>query len=489
MSGDKRDQASPFPPQGSATPAGQQSVIGQPDVTIDMLQDDVLLYIFDSYRNLVSRPDGMWKWQKLLHICQRWRHIVLASPRRLDLRIECDRRTPTWKLLDIWPPFPIYVTYDPRCREGARGIHNIFAALQRRNRISQIDLYSMTSREVDQIADAIDEPFPVLTDLSVQTLSADLPDVTAELPDSFLGGSAPCLQSFFLEGTAFPALPNLVLSASHFRTLYLFGIPHAGYIPPEAMVAFLLPLHNLKHLTIGFTSPESRPQALQTDPPSLTHALLPSLTKFGFHGASEYLLDFIARIDAPMLNSLHITFSLGAVPDILQLHTFIDRTDRLKTFIQAEVFLLPYEVRAIFKSPANPGLDITCRVPEPDWPLSSMMRLYEQLLTIPSQVEQLELRGKARNELGWYEAPDDPRWLQLLVPFVSVKSLYVFKMLCPFVASVLEDLTGDGGTNALPTLNNLFLEGFETPASFDEAIKAFLSMRHSSGHPVAVGCW
>ena len=452
-----------------------------------MLQDDVLLEIFDFYRKLVSRHNGMWKWRKLLHICQRWRYIVLASPRRLDLRIECDRRTPTWKLLDIWPPFPISVSYESW---GARGVHNIFAALQRRNRISQIDFSRLTCGELEQFAPAMDEPFPILTDLCVQTFKADLPGVTAELPDSFLGGFAPCLQSFFLEGTAFPALPNLILSASHFHSLYLFGIPHAGYIPPEAMVAFLLPLHNLKGLTIGFTSPESRP--LQTDPPSLTHALLPSLTKFGFHGASEYLVDFIARIDTPMLDSFHMRFLSDVIPNTSQLHTFIIRADRLKPFIQAEVYLGSCEVRAIFKPLANPGLNITCEVL--DWPLPSMMRLYEQLLTIPSQVEQLEL-SEDWDELdfsvedGWYEDLHSPLWLQLLIPFVSVKSLYVSKNLGPFVACALENLTGENVTQVLPTLDNLFFEGFGSSGFVEETIKSFVSTRQLSGRPVIVRCW
>ena len=96
------------------------------------------------------------------------------------------------------------------------------------------------------------------------------------LPNAFLGGSALCLQEFILQDTPFPALPNLVLSATHFHELRLLNIPHAGYISPQAMVTFLLALPNLKSLTIGFASPESRP--LQMTPTPLTRAVLPSPT-------------------------------------------------------------------------------------------------------------------------------------------------------------------------------------------------------------------
>jgi len=376
--------------------------------------------------------------------------------------------------------------------EGTRGNHNIFAALQRPNRISQIDFSDMSCMEVEQFAAMMDEPFPILTDLCVHTFEMNRdPPVTAELPDSFLGGSAPRLQSFILYGVAFPALPNLVLSASHFQHLHLHSIPHVGYISPEAMVTFLLPLHNLKGLTIEFSSLESRP--LQMSPPPLTHALLPSLTGFRFNGANEYLVDFISRIHTPMLDSFQMTFFSDVIPNVSQFHKFIDRTDKLKTFTQAEVYLGPCGVRAIFNSPANLGLDITCEVS--DWPLSSMMRLYEQLLTIPglSQVEQLELYEEEWDELveqEWQEdLEDDPRWLQLFDPFDSVKSLYVSERLGPFIASALENLFGESVTEVLPTLDNLFFEGFGSSEFVEKTIKSFVSIRQLSDYPVIVRRW
>jgi len=491
VSSDKRDQGGPFSPQLLAPPATIRE--GQPDVTIDTLQDDVLLEIFDSYRKLMSWHDGMWNWQKLLHICRRWRYIVLESPRRLNLQIECNRSTPTKKLLDIWPPFPISISCYPWGSEGARGNHNIFAALHRRDRVSQIDISDITCTEVEQFTAAMDEPFPFLTNFCVRTFEIAESAVVAELPDSFLGGSAPRLQVLVLEGAAFPALPNLVLSASHFHYLRLRCIPHAGYIPLEAMVAFLLPLRNLKGLTIGFISSQSRPS--QMSPPPLTRALLPSLTAFRFDGTSEYLMDFIARIDTPMLDSFQMTFFSDVIPNISQLHRFIDRTDSLKTFIQAKVYLRPWDVQTIFKSPANLGLDITCDGPVSDGPLSSMLRLYEQLLTIPTQVERLELYEDDMDELtfsieqDWHKDLDDPRWLQLLNPFVSVKSLYVSKTLGPFVAYALANLCGESITGLLPALDHLFFKDFGSSWFVQKTIKEFVFVRQFTSHPVIVQRW
>ena len=469
-----------------AAPASRRLRTGRPDVTIDVLQDDVLLEIFDFYRNCVVRFDGMWDWQLLLHVCRRWRYIVLASPRRLDLQIKCNRSTPARKLLDIWPPFPIFIS----CDSWGEDLENddILAALQRRNRISEIDFWCGYWWEMEQFASAIGGPFPVLTHLTVhvsqtQSLMVASDSVTEKLPDSFLGGSAPLLESLVLERAPFPALPNLVLSASHFLFLHLYHIPHVGYIPPEAMVTFLLPLHNLEGLTIEFTSPKSRP--LQMSPPPSTRALLPSLNHFHFDGASEYLVDFIARIDAPMLQRFSMIFFSDIIPNISELHKFIDRTDGIKIFTRAEVHMDHEEVQVIFESP-NPGLDIICDSSAS--PLASMVRLLEQLLTIPSQAEQLELHEFGIEE-EWQDEVDDSQWLQLLRPFVSVKSLYVSEGLGPFIASALEELTEERVADVLPKLDSLFLQGLGSSEPVEETIKSFVSTRQLSGHPVILRHW
>ena len=63
-----------------------------------MLSDDVLLEIFDFYKKnhnpgprYKGLPEAVWDWDILVHVCQRWRQVVSASPLRLDLRILCTR--------------------------------------------------------------------------------------------------------------------------------------------------------------------------------------------------------------------------------------------------------------------------------------------------------------------------------------------------------------------------------------------------------------
>ena len=111
---------------------------------VDMLPDNVLLEIFDFYRRdptsmINIAYEKAWKWGALTQVCRRWRHIVFESPLRLDLQLFCDHTTPTKRLLDIWPPFPIVVTFSWSQTPGdEKGVENVIAAIDRGNRISEI---------------------------------------------------------------------------------------------------------------------------------------------------------------------------------------------------------------------------------------------------------------------------------------------------------------------------------------------------------------
>src|SRR5579863_6473211 len=113
---------------------------------IDMLPDEALLEIFHFYKDNPSSMDEFqltWRWKTLIHVCRRWRHIIFGSPHRLDLQLVCTEKTPTRRLLDIWPPFPIFLHADVFQPVDEEGLENIMAALEHRDRISNIFLYNM----------------------------------------------------------------------------------------------------------------------------------------------------------------------------------------------------------------------------------------------------------------------------------------------------------------------------------------------------------
>src|SRR6266849_8476646 len=197
---------------------------------IDVLPDDVLLEIFYSYTKMYPYnrdKTDIEAWQSLVHVCQRWRCLVLESPRCLNLRLCCTQtqRTPARDIQDAWPALLLVVKADMAI---SLGMDNIIAALGQSKRICQVDLSIHANRLSREVLAAMQVPFPELTDL--QLGSYLIPPV---IPDSFLGGSAPRLRRFSLSNIPFPGLSKLLLSAAHLVGLHLSDIPHSGYISPE----------------------------------------------------------------------------------------------------------------------------------------------------------------------------------------------------------------------------------------------------------------
>ena len=280
-----------------------RSSIGQVIVTIDILPDDVLLEIFTVYLGTDIQVE---KWHGLIHVCRRWRHVVFASPRRLDLRLVCTPRRRVKEMLDVWPALPLVIRC--QCDLSVTWIKadNVIAALKHNDRICQIILnyFLISSSLLERIVAAMQEPFQVLTDLRIIAWH----EMETVFPEDFLGGSVPRLRSCDLWGTPFPGIWKLLLTANDLVHLSLWNIPHSGYISPEAMAMCLSATPNLEKLMLGFQSRQSRPDQADRSPPPPTRVVLPALTRFWFIGVSEYLEDLVSRIGVPLLDDAKIMF-------------------------------------------------------------------------------------------------------------------------------------------------------------------------------------
>jgi len=87
-------------------------------VTVSALPDDVLLEIFDLYVDSAAEYEAPDAWHSLIHVCQRWRCVVFASPRRLRLRLLCTPKRPVKMMLDVWPESPIVISAYMYSRKG-----------------------------------------------------------------------------------------------------------------------------------------------------------------------------------------------------------------------------------------------------------------------------------------------------------------------------------------------------------------------------------
>jgi hypothetical protein len=93
------------------------------------------------------------------------------------------------------------------------------------------------------------------------------------------------------------------------------------------------------------------------------------------------------------------------------------------------------------------------------------------------------------SQLDWKDDIENIEWLDLLLPFTAVKNLYLSKQFAPRIAPALQETTGDGTTEVLSTLQNLYLEGFQPSESVQEGIAQFISVRQLTSHPVAISVW
>ena len=374
-------------------------------MTANTLPDDIFREIFSFYLSSYRSPfnrHGYWlpiehitAWQRLVQVCQRWRRIIYGSSCYLDLHLNYsypfsgDRRAFRENLCR-WPEFPIIVdeVIDP-----TQDSDNIIAALRHTDRVHRVHLQIESSRSrVREVFEMMEVPFPALTYLDLIG-PPSFKQVVFDLPDQFLGGSAPCLQHLRFTEISFPALPKLLLSARGLVTLELEQPPARcyAYVSPEAIVGGLAGLTKLRTLCIKFPfsipldwrkRPENRRHA---EPPM--HAVLPALTELAFRGESEYLEDLMAQIDTPRLEDIEIEYVRPEI-ETRQLYQFLGRTSNLhfNQFKRAQVIYDEYYATVKLDRPQGESHQVRFFLPVI---ISWMARILDRLVAVLSNVDHL----------------------------------------------------------------------------------------------------
>jgi hypothetical protein len=416
------------------------------------LPENVLLNIFDLYRlDEVDRTsDFPWNWHRLAHVCRTWRDILFASPRYLNLELLCAYWTPTRKNLGYLPPLPIVISSPGIFKDSDED--NILAALEHPDRVRVVEL-SVPRSLLEKMVTVTQEPFPALTRLWLASNGWGY--TMPALPDTFLGGHAPCLQKIHLDGIPFPAAPALLLSARDLVVVELRQIPSSGYISPGEMVTSLATLPRLKQFTFTFLRGTSRFDRILQPPITLT--VLPALTTFDFGGHLEYLEDFVAQIDAPQLNHLCIEYFYRykhwwedevdfQTPQLCQ---FIDRSGsgQLSRFRRA--FLeIDYSTVTIELDGGQSSFKLSIQ----------NTGIYQVLSQIPNMLLTVDRLFINPGIPGYSGLGHNLEWLELLYPFTTVKALIVQEEISQRVAIALRSVTLARAAEVLPALEILCLE-------------------------------
>ena len=366
--------------------------------------------------------------------------------------------------------------------------HNFDVAIvhRNRNRVCGINV-QLTVSELRELALAMHEQYPALIDLGLGlTYDAHTPNnddygpITA-LPEEFLGGSAPRLQTLRLNRIPFPALPKLLSSATDLVVLHLLNVPDFS---PKKIVTSLAALPKLELINLEFESPH-----LISDWEHPTHTFLPALTHFLFNGRSEYLDILMTGIVAPLLHAISITFTHEIEFDIPELGRFVRRTTRLQALNEAYVHFGYHD--AVVKSylPTQPldeysGLNIRCK--DINWDPLAMSRVITSLFPSIYIVERLYVDGC---QFPLTQSFESMQWLEIIRPLTAVKELYVCETFAQRIAPALQQLVGEKVTDLLPVLESLFLEGHQPSDPAQEDIGQFVAVRQLLGRPIAVSHW
>jgi hypothetical protein len=461
-------------------------------VTIDILPDDVLLEIFDFDRLLALKSQNdprcpvPWNWQRLAHVCQRWRSLVFASPGRLRLRLNCTGRKPVAPDSSCWPPsLPIAIWY-PRLSRSPRLFPNgediLFFVLEHRDRICEINL-AVTYVLLEM--SALRQAFPALEQLRLRSL--DVANMTLVLPSIFLGASAPRLRDIQLVGVAFPTLPDFLLSTRDMVSLQLKEIPVTNLFSAEMLVIGLPALTKLKTLELQFASWISY-STLRSPHPSNApdNGVLPSLTEFRFKGACDYLEYLVARLDTPSLQKFTIEFFDQPVFEIPNLSQFIGRTEGLRSPRKTSIELTVSDIAIVQRFQESPcRLQIRLHIPcqELGRRVDSLTHICQHLFPFLPNVERLDIKAFHFSSSAWRQRDqmlDSAQWLGLFRSFPSVKALGVSGALVRNIASALERATTEEMTkDVFPALLDLRFNGSREYMS--KVAESFIAARQPLG--------
>ena len=443
------------------------------------LDNDSLLQIFTCYQ---LEEEHNWNhrftWQRLAHVCRRWRHLIFDSCTHLDMSLHITNDSPSIDTLSHLSPLPLVINFPDGTRTMERKDEdNIHFGLQQHGRVRQVILQAPSS-SLRMWLEPMNKLYPRLRDLSL--LSTTTEEMSLLLPETL---QVPFLRLLSLHGIGLPKGLQSLSSMVALSTLFLTHIQEACYFPPRHLVTQLQNLYHLEELSIGFAIPIPLPSnERELLPAPIPPVTLPTLRRLTFVGVDIYLDNLVAQINTPLLERLSVTLFFDLVFTLVNLTEFIHRTEGFGCLIARVIFskdgaTIYYEQRSI----DTLSLHINCA--PLDWQMDSATQACIALGDIVSAVEDLTLDldvggmpSDSQNTL------DSMMWHELLLPFICVKKLHIGSSLTLELSQALESVPGRLVLELVPELQEL-----EVHLGNDQeknAFSAFVKTRESVGRPV-----
>ncbi|KAH9972604.1 hypothetical protein BGW80DRAFT_1313743, partial [Lactifluus volemus] len=256
------------------------------------------------------------------------------------------------------------------------------------------------------------------------------------------------------------------------------------------MVTGLSALTMLKRLDINFEF-GFRPNRITRCSSPLTRAILPALTQFKFQGTNKYLEDLLARIDAPQLKSLEITFFYQDIFDIRQV---VHHSQNVGSLHRAEVTIESdsISIKLCQSEGTDPSknfnLIISDDVEESGWQISSLAQICSQCPSLLSGVADIEilLDSFISSDVDDFAVLDDPtEWLELFRSFTAVRTLWLSGEPQSDPVLSLQELRMESVMEMLPALRCLYFRRLPRDEYEEESIEQFFFVPELSGHVIS----
>ena len=462
-----------------------------PGTTIYGLPNEVLLEIFDSFRQTFQCErdyDMAWNsnkgWFKLAHVCREWRQVVLTSPSRLQVRLLFTKnRSGRATAIRRLPPLPILVDY----RSGAwfaKTQIRMISALAYPDRVCGVafNMYYRQSKHLWKLLAAMDQPFPALEILELRCWGS----LERYSPPPFLSAKVPHLRSLQFIGHV-PQLCHILPYATSLVDLTL-GLHTTIFSPRDTqLLVHLQGLSSLRRLKV---------EAWDGEPPGhpggREDVLLPTLTSLSFAGPVDLLEAYMAGLVAPSLQELRISvYGTRVIPPPTHLTSFIRSSGR--QFFYAQISAPGHGINLVMSTQLHSTDDPPFKV------IASGMRsilLMGDLFSEPlAAVEDVFLASPFCLESLVPPIQGTFHSHTFFAPFRGAKILRVSPGIEPKVGEMFfkEELS----PNLLPALEEIELNATTsscTPIRIDEKevlsvlelFKRFVDARQQASHPVKV---
>jgi hypothetical protein len=473
--------------------------------SIDVLDDDSLINIFRLYRpDLLDKEEtndvhilrgGEWRrecwWYKLVHVCRRWRSLILATSSHLGLSLLCTHRTPVADMLAHSPPLPLIIDYADKKREFTPlDEEGIKLALRHHSRVRRIR-FAMVVPRLQTLINAIDKEFPILGYLYIDPLAYS--DQGLILPETF---RAPNLRHLVLLNFALPVGSSLLANATGLVTFSLNCIPPSVSWHSADFLHRVSSMPDLQTLGISFyTAVSNHDLGEAVNAPNVMRVVLPNLRWLGFQGGSTYMEALLPHMSTPRLEKLQIYLFNELTISTQNLQQFISSAENLRfTSASLKFGRMGFALQAYpCKGSGMYAFSMVVYRVGNAWPLSTTTQMLSVLGPAFSMVMDLSIGICDKDHVLWsgipnYNDANRAEWRDILRSFNNVKTLRVEDGLIFIkeISRALKVRDEESTMELLPELKELICSANVNPDNLFDSFSEFIYARQDAGHPVTL---